>query len=161
MTYHINIVIISLCITRSCHMKLRYILIFFLASPDRFDRFRATAFCMDICSWDCMAQRFCSASKNVEFDHGWYHSWLVVSTPLKNMSQLGLWHSQYMETYLTKNWLVYVSQYLKSQYMGKKTHVPNHQPDRDCIGLNHEKLGHSLTWLVWTYLKKSTDGGII
>ena len=48
-------------------------------------------------------QRFVEIQKTGR-DQFWF---LVEPTPLKNMSQLGWWHSQYME----------------------KTNDPNHQPD--------------------------------
>ena len=44
--------------------------------------------------------------------------WLVVSTPLKNIGQLGWWNSQYMESH--------------------KIHVPNHQPV--CVSKSWYKL---------------------
>ena len=61
------------------------------------------------------------------------HNWLVVSIPLKNISLLGWWHSQYMES--------------------RKIQVPNHQPDKGksiseiilivytSHGSDHRKLG--------------------
>ena len=51
-----------------------------------------------------------------------YKSWLVVSTPLKNMSQLGWWHSLYME---------------------KIKNVPNYQPER---GFTRNQLLDGLCW---------------
>ena len=47
------------------------------------------------------------------FIHGYNSLVGGIPNPLKNMSQLGWWHSQYMESH--------------------KSHVPNHQPDNHHI----------------------------
>ena len=78
-----------------------------------------------------------------------FHFWWVVWTPLKDMSQLGWWHSQYMgkcSKPQTKWCSLMWWQYHQIQCSGSvncgtfqwwNQYVPNHQPDISLTIINH------------------------
>ena len=52
--------------------------------------------------WDCLIwyiHIICCIQHHIYKSYIYIYKWLIVSTPLKNISQLGWWHSQYMEKY--------------------------------------------------------------
>ena len=62
-------------------------------------------------------------------------SWLVVWTPLKNISQLG--------------WLFPIYRKIKN--------VPNHQPDKDSQSVIHSHFLQDLTCKIWGFCRDFTD----